>query len=136
MRCLYTRLWYVWCRLCQLHSPKPSSLVFAMRNHFLEAHRLSCHEEYKCKPFSTRIRSVQYFICEIFGKMCCAKLRFCTETPFEGHKYSCRKQTETPVFDFYVHIACIFYWLLPTGLSRVNVSIIIIIIIIIIIKHS
>ena len=65
-----------------------------------------------------------------------AKLRFCMETLFEGHKYSYRKPTETPVFDFNVRVTCKFYWLVPTGLSRVNVAIIIIIIIIIIIKHS
>ena len=55
---------------------------------------------------SPRIRSVQYFICEIFGKNVLPKfIKLCMETPclcpFQGHKlYGRRKPTETSVFEF------------------------------------
>ena len=42
-----------------------------------------------------RIRSVRYFICEIFG------METPCLCPFEGHKYGCRKPTETSVFEFF-----------------------------------
>ena len=53
-----------------------------------------------------RIRSVQYFICEICGKMFYPNLlSFVAETlclcPTQGHKYGRRKPTEKSVFEFF-----------------------------------
>ena len=53
--------------------------------------------------YKPRIRSLRYFICEIFGKTCYSKvIKLCMGTPcwcpFEGHNYGCRKPKKTSVF--------------------------------------
>ena len=78
---------------------------------------LSCNQNLTWKPFNTeslwiiqktlpRIRSVQYFICEIFGKTFYPNLYSFVPSchaclcPFQGYKYNRWKPTETSVFKF------------------------------------